>query len=465
MDSLKTGEFIKKLRAEKGLTQKELSESLNCTDKAISRWETGKGFPDIVFLTPLAKTLGVTVNELLAGEKLSQEELVSKSDEAIINTMQEAENDKKKWQNIIFTVLCTFQLMTIYIMTIFSLLDEVVKFSAVLYIVSCICVGLLKVKVKYAFPLIIVGVVVPLGLIRNGFYDFYPFFLVLALTLALGLVLICGTTFIKNIVVRLYQIWKKQQVVIKSLTAITLVLAFVLGIVGIVYYEKNTEKIDVIQHISNDETYVDELIYNGQKYYECNSNYLRDNHEKIFANNNVFPEDFPYSMIPYELKKQIDLSICIEYLPELEKGQKYIIPKDRYFIYANDSITKPTIIYIYEDNSYYEWFVSEDFDFVMPTTATHEIADITLYENYDDKSVSIIDKEKINEIITARNNGDDLSKCVTIEEYGDWAYIYINYKDSPFSERIGVLHDDGIFTYTKSWQETYEEYRHWYYIP
>ena len=57
MDSFKTGEFIKSLRIEKGLTQKELAEALNCTDKAISRWETGKGFPDIVFLAPLANAL------------------------------------------------------------------------------------------------------------------------------------------------------------------------------------------------------------------------------------------------------------------------------------------------------------------------------------------------------------------------------------------------------------------------
>ncbi len=466
MDSFKTGEFIKKLRIEKGLTQKELSEVLNCTDKAISRWETGKGFPDIVFLAPLAKVLDITVNELLAGERLSREELVKKSDEVIISTMQEAENDKKKWQNIIFTVISTIQLMTIYVMTIFNLSAEAVKFSAVLYIVNCICVGLLKIKVKFAFPLIIVGAVVPLQLIWDGFYDFYPFFLVLALTLALGLVLICGTTFTKNIVVRLYQIWKKQQVVIKSLTAITLVLALVLGIVGIVYYEKNTEKIEVIQHISNDETLIDELIYNGQKYYECSSNYLSDNYEKIFANNNVFPDNFTSSMLPYELKKEIDLSICVEYLPELEKGQKYVIPKDRYFIYANDSITKPTIIYIYDDSSYSEWYVSEDFDFVMPTTDTHEVTDVVLYGISDyDVLVRITDKDKINEIITAKNNGEDISKCVTTSEYGNWSYIYINYKDSPFSERIGVLHDDGIFTYTKSWQDSYKEYPHWYYTP
>lgn len=465
MDSFKTGEFIKKIRNEKGLTQKELSEILNCTDKAISRWETGKGFPDIIFLSPLAKTLGITVNELLAGERLSQEELVTKSDEAIISTMQEAENDKKKWQNIIFTVLCTIQLMTIYIMTIFNSSAEAVRFSVVLYILSCICAGLLNVRVKFAFPLIIVGGVVPLQLIRDGFDDLWPMFLLLSLTLVMGLVLICVTTFIKNVVVRLYKIWKKQQVAIKSLTAITLVLALALGIVGIVYYEKNTEKIDVIQHISNDETHVNELIYNGQKYYECSSNYLGDNYEKIFANNSVFPRQFPGSMIPYELKKQIDLSICVEYLPELEKGQKYVISEDKYFIYANDSITKPTIIYIYDDSSYYEWYVSEDFDFVMPTIDTHEITDITLYgDSYYDMLVCITDEDKIDEIITAKDNGDDISKCVTVEEYGDWSYIYINYKDSPFSERIGVLHDDGNFTYTKPWQETCKENPHWYYV-
>ncbi len=464
MDSLKTGEFIKILRTEKGLTQKELSEILNCTDKAISRWETGKGFPDIVFLTPLAKTLGVTVNELLAGEKMSEKELVTKSDEVIISTMQEAENDKKKWQNIIFTVLCTFQLVTIYVMTIFNLSDEVVKFSAVLYVVSCICVGLLNVKVKFAFPLIFVMAFSPLELVRNGFNDLYPFFLLSALTLALGLVLICITTLLKKVVIGIYKKWKKEHIVIKLLTAVTLVLAFVLGIVGIVYYEKNTERIDVIQHISNDETHIDELIYNGQKYYECSSNYLRINYEKIIANNNVFPEKFPYHMIPYELKKQIDLSICIEYLPELEKGQKYVIPENRYFIYSNDSITHPTIIYVYEDSSYYEWYVSEDFDFKMPTTETHEIVDIVLYEDYNDIApVHIKDGDKINEIITARNSGGDISKYATVTEYGTWKYIYINYKDSPFSERIGVLHDDGIFTYTEPWQESYKEYPHWYY--
>lgn len=465
MDSFKTGDFIKNLRIEKGLTQKELAESLNCTDKAISRWETGKGFPDIVFLAPLAKTLGVTVNELLAGERLSREELVTKSDEVIINTMQEAEDKVKKIQHIVFAFFCAFQVLAIYVcVLIFTLSDELYKFTFVSYFAFCVLMGLLKIKSKFAFPLIIATSVLPLHFLRDGFDDLWPMFLLLSLTLVIGLVLICGTTFMKSVIVRLYNIWKKQQIVIKSLTAITLVFAIVLGIIGIVNYEKNTEKIEVIQHINNDETYIDELIYNGQKYYECGGNFLKSNYDKLFAYNDVFPKDFPHSIIPYETLKTVDLSICVEFLPELEKGQKYTMPKDRYFIYSNDSITHPTIIYIYEDSSYYEWFVSEDFDFRMPTTDTCEIVDIALYGSaYYNVISRITDKNKINDIIKAKEKGEDISKYVTTEEYGDWTYIYINYKDSPFSERIGVKYNDGTFEYTPSWQEFYQNNPHWYY--
>ena len=65
MDSFKTGEFIKTLRTEKGFTQKELSIILNCTDKAISRWETGKGFPTIQHVITIAKTFNVSSDYIL----------------------------------------------------------------------------------------------------------------------------------------------------------------------------------------------------------------------------------------------------------------------------------------------------------------------------------------------------------------------------------------------------------------
>ena len=464
MDSFKTGEFIKNLRIEKGLTQKELAEALNCTDKAISRWETGKGFPDIVFLTPLAQTLGVTVNELLAGERLSQEEIVSKSDEVIISTMQEAENNRQKVEKIIFAVLCTISISAIYAIAFIGLTIDFFGYAVLSCVVICIFVGLLKIKMKFAFPLIMAISYIPLGLIREGFdfFGLYSVFLMSAITLFFGLVIICTVSAVKSFTKGIYRKWKTEDNVIKTVTAISLVLSILLGIFGIAYYNKNTQKIDVIQYIINDETYVDELIYNGQKYYECNSNYLRSNYKKLFANNEVFPKDFPYSIWPYTMLKTIDLSICVEYLPELEKGQKYTMPENEYFVYANDSIIKPTIIYMYEDDDYYEWYISEDFDFKMPTTDTHEVVDIVLYDDYNDTPVYIRGENKIKEILNAKEKGEDISKYATTEEYGNWREIYINYKDSPFSERIGVLCDDGTFSYTKSWEEDNEEYPHWY---
>ena len=69
------GAFLVRLRKEKELTQKELAEQLYVSDKAVSKWERGLSLPDISLLTPLAECLGVTVTELLRGERLGPEPL------------------------------------------------------------------------------------------------------------------------------------------------------------------------------------------------------------------------------------------------------------------------------------------------------------------------------------------------------------------------------------------------------
>lgn len=68
MEREKIGEFISGLRKSRNLTQKELAEQLGVTDKAVSKWERGAGYPDISMLRPLAEVLGTSVNELLEGE-------------------------------------------------------------------------------------------------------------------------------------------------------------------------------------------------------------------------------------------------------------------------------------------------------------------------------------------------------------------------------------------------------------
>ncbi len=74
MDNLKTGAFIKALRTERELTQRELAERLHITDRAVSKWERGLNAPDIALLEPLAEILEVSVVELIRGERIPEEE-------------------------------------------------------------------------------------------------------------------------------------------------------------------------------------------------------------------------------------------------------------------------------------------------------------------------------------------------------------------------------------------------------
>lgn len=91
MNENKTGTFISALRKEKELTQAQLAAKLNVTDKAVSRWETGKGMPDSSLLVPLANILGITVNELLLGEIIPEETFAQKSDDNLVDSVQETE--------------------------------------------------------------------------------------------------------------------------------------------------------------------------------------------------------------------------------------------------------------------------------------------------------------------------------------------------------------------------------------
>lgn len=102
MDNKKFGEFIKELRKEKKLTQKELGEKLNITDKAISKWERGLSFPDIAVLKDLAEFFEIDISELLNGERGKKQEIdIEKAiQEAIENYKNIEEKKKEKVQKV-----------------------------------------------------------------------------------------------------------------------------------------------------------------------------------------------------------------------------------------------------------------------------------------------------------------------------------------------------------------------------
>lgn len=89
MDAKKTGELIARRRREQGLSQGELAQRLHVTDKAVSKWETGRGMPGIDSLEPLAETLGLSVSELLSGQRLTAEELPKAADGQILESMRQ----------------------------------------------------------------------------------------------------------------------------------------------------------------------------------------------------------------------------------------------------------------------------------------------------------------------------------------------------------------------------------------
>ena len=108
MDQIKIGKFIAECRNKKKITQEELAKKLNITDKAISKWENGRSMPDISLLEPLCDELGITVNELIQGKKLTMEEQQNCSDKnafSILTTKKELENMQILTEFLIFSAL------------------------------------------------------------------------------------------------------------------------------------------------------------------------------------------------------------------------------------------------------------------------------------------------------------------------------------------------------------------------
>lgn len=96
MDAQKLGAFIATTRKEKGMTQRELAERLNVTDKAISKWERGLGLPDIKMIEPLSKVLGVTILDIMRGERSSQEMIpTDQVSQVLSNTIDLATHHRK----------------------------------------------------------------------------------------------------------------------------------------------------------------------------------------------------------------------------------------------------------------------------------------------------------------------------------------------------------------------------------
>ncbi len=148
MDLNKTGNLISTIRKEKGLTQKQLAEKLDISEKTVSKWERGSGLPDVSLMLPLCKVLEIDVNELLSGERMAEKEYRINAESNLLQLMDKT-SPKVKYTvctiSAIITIVLALGLILIagfvlqsvwlkILMIVFSLLLVVSEISVILLI-------------------------------------------------------------------------------------------------------------------------------------------------------------------------------------------------------------------------------------------------------------------------------------------------------------------------------------------
>lgn len=140
MDQVKIGQFIKVIRKEKNLTQRQVAEALSISEKTVSKWETGNGLPEVSLMLPLCEFLGISVNELLSGERLDEKRYFEKAEQNIMSLVEEKAQAKKKIIISVIIVLIT-ALASITLIGLSALLEMEIWLRIVLSVIAAIVMG------------------------------------------------------------------------------------------------------------------------------------------------------------------------------------------------------------------------------------------------------------------------------------------------------------------------------------
>jgi len=115
MDQKKIGLFIARLRKEHNMTQQQLADAMGVSNKTISKWECGKGLPELSSIQPLCQLLDININELISGERIAELELQEKADENIVKLIEETELLKNKKRYSLPGILVSFMFFFLFL--------------------------------------------------------------------------------------------------------------------------------------------------------------------------------------------------------------------------------------------------------------------------------------------------------------------------------------------------------------
>ena len=156
MDQIKIGKFIAECRKKQNLTQAQLAEKLDITDRAISKWETGKAMPDSAIMLDLCDILGIKVNELLCGEMIEIEHKDEQLNELIFQMAKNEERYHKRLLHSAYVIIATSLTALICLMSLISLLipecgfqDFLIIVSVILFIIPCMIALKFKAETGY----------------------------------------------------------------------------------------------------------------------------------------------------------------------------------------------------------------------------------------------------------------------------------------------------------------------------
>ncbi|MBQ8726374.1 MAG: helix-turn-helix transcriptional regulator [Clostridia bacterium] len=134
MDQIKIGKFIAENRKTKNLTQSQLAEKLNVSDRAVSKWENGKSMPDTSIMLELCEILGINVQDLLCGERVSMENRNEKLEQTLLETVKQKEEADKRLLTveIVLGVILVAVMLTCCMIAAYAPIDEWLRIVLIL---------------------------------------------------------------------------------------------------------------------------------------------------------------------------------------------------------------------------------------------------------------------------------------------------------------------------------------------
>jgi len=156
MDQIKIGKFIAACRKEQNMTQAALAEKLDISDRAVSKWETGKSMPDTGIMLELCELLHINVNELLSGERIEKEAYDDKAETNLLELRRELENRNRQFLHMELTIGIPVTCIALLLLIMAKLMDmsmslriTLIVIGFVLSIVMAVCCVEIEQKAGY----------------------------------------------------------------------------------------------------------------------------------------------------------------------------------------------------------------------------------------------------------------------------------------------------------------------------